>query len=121
AEVARLLRDQFLIDQALQRLGLEIVLPRVVGRVLAAAHRRHLPEPAGVRLREVAGRHQLAVHPRRPGLRRAGTEAGGPPPEREDESEDDGAEDERDQRGLGIRPHYVEHRTTTPSSGCWRA
>ena len=121
AEVVRLLRDQLLIDQALQRLGLEIVLPGVVGRVLAAAHRRHLPEPAGVCLREIAGRHQLAVHPRRPGLRRAGAEAGRSAAEGEDEGEDDGAEDERDQGRLGIRPHYVEHRTTTPSSGCWRA
>src|SRR5437016_5431869 len=120
AEVVCLLGDQLLIDEALQRLDLEIVLPGVVGRVLAAPHRRHLPEPAGVRLGEIAGRHQLAVHPRRPGLRGAGAEARGPPAEGEDEGEDDGAEDQRDQRGLGIRPHYVEHRTTTPSSGRWR-
>ena len=97
AEIVGLLRDQLLIDEALEGLRLEIVLLRVVGRVLAPAHRRHLAEAIRVGLREVARRHQLAVDSGGPRLRRPRAEPRRATPEREDEGEDDRAENQGDQ------------------------
>ncbi len=115
AQLLGLLRDELLIDEALERLFLEVVLPGVVGRVLAAPHLRHLPQAVRVGLVEVARRHQVAVDLGRPRLRRAGAEPRRPAAEGDDEARDDHPEDEDDQRGPGVRPHHVQHRASGSS------